>query len=55
MAKQLHAVRSYRGRFRTIIYNHHQRTGWRGLHVLFERSFQNVGALVCRYCNADPR
>nr|DAL63577.1 MAG TPA_asm: hypothetical protein [Caudoviricetes sp.] len=55
MAKQLRNFRHYRSRFRAIIDNHHQRTGWQMLHVLFNRSLQNVCALVCRYCNADPR
>ena len=36
MAKQLHAVRHYCGRFRTIIYNHHQRAGWQVPQMLFE-------------------
>ncbi|SAD81433.1 Uncharacterised protein [Enterobacter hormaechei] len=34
MAKQLHAVRYYGGRFRAVVDNHHQRPGGQMFNVL---------------------
>ncbi|SAH19676.1 Uncharacterised protein [Enterobacter hormaechei] len=36
MAKQLHAVRHYCGRFRAVVNYNHQRSGRQMLHVLFK-------------------